>query len=382
MNQELIDPTKKKLLFVTGTRADFGKIEPLAEEAKKNGFNINFFVTGMHMMKRYGKTKIEVRRFDKAEIFEFINQREGDSLDYVLSKTILGFSDYLHENNTDLVLIHGDRIEALAASVVCGIKNLRSCHIEGGEISGTIDESLRHCNTKLCTAHFVSNKEAEKRVILLGESPERVFNIGSPELDMHAADSGVDISEVKKRYEISFNDYGIVILHPVTTEPKTIEKQAQSLFNTLKQSKRNYVVIAPNNDPGADKIFNIINKLPKTNFRILPSMRFIHFSELMKNASIIVGNSSAGVREAPFIGLPSLNVGTRQQHRAISKQIYDCDAENDAKILELLESNWGVRFKGSNLFGSGQAAKKFTKIINNSSFWQLPIQKTYHKQKK
>ena len=139
----------KKLLFVTGTRADYGKLEPLAKAAQDAGFHISFFITGMHMMKRYGETRLEVKRFAGAEFFEFVNQREGDALDFILSKTILGFSDFVHEHRPDLVIIHGDRVEALAASLVCAMRYIRSAHIEGGEVSGTIDESIRHCNTKL-----------------------------------------------------------------------------------------------------------------------------------------------------------------------------------------------------------------------------------------
>jgi UDP-N-acetylglucosamine 2-epimerase (hydrolysing) len=268
----------------------------------------------------------------------------------------------------------------LAASVVCGIRNLRSCHIEGGELSGTIDESIRHCSTKLCTSHFVSNKQAEKRVILLGESPDRIFNIGSPELDMHVAESGVEIGEVKTRYEICFQDYGIVIFHPVTTEMDTIKRQAKSLFDALNHTGRNYVVIAPNNDPGSDEIFSIIEQLPKQNFKIIPSMRFSHFSELMKNASIMIGNSSAGVREAPFLGLPSINVGTRQNKRASENQTYNCNAECINELIELVNKNWGVRNGKSEYFGTGNASVKFLEVIINKSFWELPIQKSYHEE--
>ena len=118
--------TGKKLLFVTGTRADFGKLEPLARAAHEAGFEINFFITGMHMMKRYGETRLEVKRFVGAEFFEFVNQREGDALDFILSKTILGFSDFVHEHRPDLVIIHGDRVEALAASIVCAMRYIAS----------------------------------------------------------------------------------------------------------------------------------------------------------------------------------------------------------------------------------------------------------------
>ncbi len=377
MNDANAPVTGKKLLFVTGTRADFGKLEPLAHAAQKAGFEISFFITGMHMMKRYGETRLEVKRFAGAEFFEFVNQREGDALDFILSKTILGFSDFVHEHRPDLVIIHGDRVEALAASIVCAMRYIPSAHIEGGEVSGTIDESIRHCNTKLCATHFVSSEAARQRVLALGESPDRVYNIGSPELDTHARPSGVTIDEVKSRYAIPFDDYGIVIFHPVTSAVDTIGAQAKSLFACLEASGKHFVVIAPNNDPGTDEIFSVIEALPKERFRLIPSMRFNYFSELMKNASAMIGNSSAGVREAPFLGLPSLDVGTRQNNRALAESVLVCGSFDNDRLLHFLKNEWGEKRKSDNAFGVGDASAMFVKILNGSDFWSHSLQKKF-----
>jgi UDP-N-acetylglucosamine 2-epimerase (hydrolysing) len=367
--------TGKKLLFVTGTRADFGKLEPLAKAAQLAGFEITFFITGMHMMQRYGETRLEVKRFAGAEFIEFVNQREGDALDFILAKTILGFSDFVHERRPDLVVIHGDRVEAMAASIVCAMRYIRSAHIEGGEVSGTIDESIRHCNTKLCATHFVSSEDAKARVLSLGEAPERVFNIGSPELDTHAQPSGVSIAEVKARYAIPFDDYGIVIFHPVTSEVDSMGAQAASLFGCLVQSGKHFVVIAPNNDPGTDDIFAVIEALPKDRFRLIPSMRFNYFSELMKNAAVMVGNSSAGVREAPFLGLPSLDVGSRQNNRAQADSIFGCSAFDQEKIQLFLTNQWHHRYKVDASFGNGMASDQFVKTLKKNEYWEVGTQK-------
>ena len=367
--------TGKKLLFVTGTRADFGKLEPLAKAAQLAGFEITFFITGMHMMQRYGETRLEVKRFTGAEFIEFVNQREGDALDFILAKTILGFSDFVHERRPDLVVIHGDRVEAMAASIVCAMRYIRSAHIEGGEVSGTIDESIRHCNTKLCATHFVSSEDAKARVLSLGEAPERVFNIGSPELDTHAQPSGVSIEEVKARYAIPFDDYGIVIFHPVTSEVDSMGAQAASLFGCLVQSGKHFVVIAPNNDPGTDDIFAVIEALPKDRFRLIPSMRFNYFSELMKNAAVMVGNSSAGVREAPFLGLPSLDVGSRQNNRAQADSIFGCSAFDQEKIQLFLTNQWHHRYKVDASFGNGMASDQFVKALRKNEYWEVGTQK-------
>jgi len=367
----------KRLLFVTGTRADYGKLEPLAKAAQAAGFHISFFITGMHMMSRYGETRLEVKRFVGAEFFEFVNQREGDALEFILSKTILGFSDFVHEHRPDLVIIHGDRVEALAASIVCAMRYIRSAHIEGGEVSGTIDESIRHCNTKLCATHFVSSEAAQARVLALGESPDRVFNIGSPELDTHARPSGVSIEEVKARYAIAFDEFGIVIFHPVTSEQDSMGAQAQSLFGALEASGKCFVVIAPNNDPGTEDIFAVLQKLPPERFRLIPSMRFNYFSELMKNAAVMVGNSSAGVREAPFLGLPSLDVGTRQNLRATGPSIVSASAFELTNIKAFLNLHWGERSVPNNAFGSGRSSDQFIAELKSPSYWQLDQQKSF-----
>lgn len=368
----------RKILFVTGTRADFGKLEPLAKATRDAGYKVSFFVTGMHMLEKYGATKHEVKRLSGVDVHEFINQRIGDSQDMVLSKTVLGFSDWIYEHKPDLVVVHGDRIEALAVSLVCATNYVRCAHIEGGEVSGTIDEVYRHCNSKLSTYHFVSSEAAGLRVKALGEDSEYIFNIGSPELDFHATASGISIEDVLERYEIPFADYGIAAFHPVTSERKTIGDQARSLFGALSQSGRNFVVISPNNDPGSEEIFAEIEKLDGARFRHLPSMRFSYFSELMKNAKIMVGNSSAGVREAPFLGVPSLNIGTRQTNRSDASSICNVDALDTELIVDCLNKVWGTRLPRDEGFGRGTAATSFVEILSNTDFWNAPLQKHFN----
>lgn len=367
----------RELLFVTGTRADYGKLEPLALAAVEAGSRVTFFVTGMHMLEKYGLTKEEVHRQSVFNVVEFINQRDGDPQDIILAKTISGFSDFLQENRFDLVLMHGDRVEALACSLVCATNYVRCAHIEGGEVSGTIDEQFRHCNTKLSSVHLVSSEEARGRVERLGEPADTIHVIGSPELDIHARPSGIDINEVRRRYDIAPGDYGICVFHPVTSEAAEMGEQAQSLFDALIESGQYYVVILPNNDPGSERILPIIRKLPEDRFRVLPSMRFAYFSELMRHASAIVGNSSMGVREAPFLGVPSLDVGTRQSNRGAAHSLVRCSPHDREAIRRFLADFWGRRFGRSENFGRGDAARSFVKLLSEEAFWQRPMQKYF-----
>jgi UDP-N-acetylglucosamine 2-epimerase (hydrolysing) len=168
-----------------------------------------------------------------------------------------------------------------------------------------------------------------------------------------------------------------VIFHPVTSEVDTIGAQARSLFGALEASGKNFVVIAPNNDPGTEDIFAVLEKLPSERFRLIPSMRFNYFSELMKNAAVMVGNSSAGVREAPFLGLPSLDVGTRQSARAQGPSITGCSAFDVAVITEFLTLRWGHSHATDPLFGDGQASKSFARLIQVPAFWSSALQKGF-----
>lgn len=369
--------SKKNLLFVTGTRADYGKLEPLALAAQSAGHNVVFFVTGMHMMEKYGLTKKEVHRESRFTVFEFINQRDGDPQDIILAKTVSGFSDLVKEERPDLAIIHGDRIEALACALVCATNYVLCAHVEGGEVSGTIDEQFRHCNTKLSTYHLVSSEDARDRVIRLGEDPAMVHVLGSPELDIHGKPSGVSLHEVKKRYEIKSEDFGICIFHPVTSETDTMGKQAKALFQTLIDSKKYFVVILPNNDPGSEQILDVVHSLPPDRFRVLPSMRFSYFSELMRHAAVIVGNSSMGVREAPFLGVPSIDIGSRQSNRATAVSLWHSSAFDSKTIQCFLKEQWRQRFPQSNSFGAGDTSQRFVAFLDFIDKHDKPFQKLF-----
>jgi UDP-N-acetylglucosamine 2-epimerase (hydrolysing) len=375
-----VSKVTKNLTFVTGTRADFGKLEPLITAARDYGHNISIFITGMHLIDRYGLTKIEVKRTHGVSFHEFNNQLDDDTQDIILSKTICGFSDFIDATEPDLVIVHGDRVEAMACAIVCATRYVRCGHIEGGEVSGTIDEALRHCNTKLSHYHFVSSENAAIRVRRLGEGHQSIHVIGSPELDYHRNPSGLTIEEVKLKYDIDFDEYGICIFHPVTSEQSRTKQQAKLLFNSLIESGKHFVVLLPNNDPGSQEIFCEIKQLPIDRFRVIPSMRFSYFSELLRNASCIVGNSSTGVREAPFLGIPSLNFGSRQHGRCHEPSIVHTDECDGEAILKFLSSKWGKRMPKSTEFGEGNAAKKFVEALARQSFWEQNLQKEFCEQ--
>ncbi|MBL79490.1 MAG: UDP-N-acetylglucosamine 2-epimerase (hydrolyzing) [Nitrosomonadaceae bacterium] len=374
-----IKGNKKKILFVTGTRADFGKLKGLIESIKREkDFDYGIFATGMHLLKRYGSTIHEIRKSGFVNIYPFLNQDDvvGAQMDYVLANTINGLSLYTREFCPDLIVVHGDRVETLAGATVGVLNNILVAHIEGGEISGTIDEILRHAITKLSHIHFVANNKARKRLIQLGETPKSIFVTGSPDIDLMLSKQLPALNKVKNRYRISFSEYAIFSYHPVTTELRSIKKKIATVIDALIESNMNYVVIYPNNDRGSDLIVEEILRLKELpRFRLITSMRFEYYLTLLKHSKAIIGNSSAGVREAPVYGVPTVNIGTRQNKRFNYKSIINV-SENRLKILEAIQ-NLPKKLASSKHFGKGNSAELFIKILKRKSFWNRSCQKTF-----
>ena len=368
----------KKIVFVTGTRADFGKLKSLMKAIQDDAsFELHVFVTGMHMLAKYGYTCEEVEKADFKNIHKFINQNVSDGMDHVLAKSILGLSDYVREINPDLIIVHGDRVEALAGATVGALNNVLTGHIEGGEVSGTVDELIRHAVTKLSHTHFVANEEAQKRLLQLGEKLESTYVIGSPDIDVMNSDHLPSITKVKDRYEIDFENYGVVIFHPVTTELENLQSHLDTLIKAIVNSQKNYVVIYPNNDHGSEIIFKSYEGIEKNErFRVFPSMRFEYFLQLLKNADFMIGNSSAGVREAPHFGVPTINLGTRQKNRVSFPSITNVDFD-ETKILNAIEDIDSQSCEKASIFGDGNSAEKFYEILQKQEFWKMAKQKFF-----
>ena len=370
---------KRKILFITGTRADFGKLKALIHAVKESeDFEYSIFCTGMHMLAKYGSTYKEIEKAGFGNVFHFINQMPNDSMEIALSNTIAGLTRYLNENSVDLIVIHGDRIEAMAGAIVGALRNTLVAHIEGGEVSGTIDDLIRHATSKLSHIHFVATSVAEKRLLQLGEREQAVFKIGSPDVDiMHSPDLP-DIAEVKERYDIPFDSYAIAMLHPVTTEVEAQYKHATTFVEALLESDRNYIVIFPNNDLGSSDIFRAYEVLEgKSNIKLYPSLRFEYFLTLLKNSEFIVGNSSAGIHEAPVYGVPTIDIGTRQNNRLEYQSIFNVDFDKRAIKYAIRQALVAKRFAPTDHYGTGDSAGKFVQAIQSEDLWKTPKQKSF-----
>lgn len=370
----------KKIVFLTGTRADYGKLKSLMKKIKQhNGYELSIFVTGMHMLSKYGSTHIEIEKDGFSEsIYKFINQHEGVGMDTVLSNTIMGFGNYIKEVKPDLIIIHGDRVEALAGATVGALNNVKVLHIEGGEVSGTIDESIRHAVTKFSHLHLVSNEQAKSRVIQLGEPEESIHIFGSPDLDVMFSNSLPELKDVKNHYDIPFEEYAVVMYHSVTTEVDLLSNKVKEFVDALVESNKNYIVIYPNNDEGSSIILNEYARLNcNDQFKIFPSIRFESFLTLLKNAEFIIGNSSAGIREASAYGVPSIDVGTRQSGRYENiNTIISTHEEKDMLLNSINKTSIIERLPISH-YGSGNSADIFIEILENGHIWESEQQKKF-----
>ena len=370
---------KKKLVFLTGTRADFGKLNPLIEKIENSeNFECYVFVTGMHTLSKYGSTFKEVQKTGFKNIFVYMNQTHITDPDIILANTITGFGNFAKEVQPDMVVIHGDRIEALAGAIVGSLNNILVAHIEGGELSGTIDDLIRHTITKLSHLHFVANEDAKNRLIQMGESNDRIFTIGSPDIDVMKSKELPTLNEVKKYYEIIFNEYAILIFHPITTELNILKDQIENVVSAVIESKKNFVVIYPNNDNGSDIILNEYKRIDRSKFfKIFPSLRFRFFLTLLKNAELIIGNSSVGIREAEVYGVPTINIGTRQKNRTKNTKILNVEPLKKF-IFEAIKKTKGKKIQKVSYFSyEGNSAKKFYDLLTDEKIWNISYQKQF-----
>ncbi len=263
---------KKKISFLTGTRADFGKLKSLIEVLRNNDlFEVHIFATGMHMDKKYGYTVKEIEKCGYDNVYKYITHGSGSAMDITLAKTLEGYGNYVRLLQPDLIVVHGDRVETLAGATVGALNNILVAHIEGGELSGTVDELIRHAVSKLSHTHFVANEEARQRLRQMGEVGDNIFVIGSPDMDAMKSDVLPLPEEVKAYYEIPFDKYAISMFHPVTTEFSEMDRYAREYVESLRESGCNYIIIYPNNDNGSDYILSAISTLKNR-------LAFPHFS--------------------------------------------------------------------------------------------------------
>lgn len=297
--------------FITGTRADYGKIKPIIEYfLSKNCFNIYIFVCGMHLQKKYGYT-IKFVEKDFKKNCHIVKNKQDNCEDTTATTSVIlkNYGKHLSNDNIDFVFVHGDRPDTLAAAMASSFHNIPVCHIEAGELSGSIDEALRHAVSKFSHKFLVSDNQAKKILCHLGENPKDVHVIGDTSLANNLI--------ANRRRSFLFFEYAILMYHPVTTlNPEYIHQDIQEIMSQLIATNLNYIVIMPNNDKYNEIIVQEYY-LHKNNprFKFYKSIPFDVFTDILKHSLFLVGNSSCAIKEAPYYNIPAIDIDERQNGR-------------------------------------------------------------------
>jgi len=376
---------KRKILCITGTRADYPRVKSVLKEINQRpNLELQLIVTGSHLLKEYGYSAQEIID-DGYKIDRMIQIFSGDynsplGMTKAAAKCTEGIADALSELNPDLVLLTVDRIETLGAAVAVSLMNFPIAHIQGGEVTGTIDESIRHAVTKLSHIHFPATADAAERIVRMGEKPNSVFQFGCPYIDIINSVHKTSKNELSERYGFSSQRPLIIFTqHAVTTEFGSSMGQIQKTLDALKSF--NYCEILAffsNTDAGGKEIIEAIKK--EDNFTIIPNMVSSDFLSLMACADVMVGNSSAAIREAPSFQLPAINIGTRQQGRLRAVNVIDVNHEKNAiiKAIDKALNNEIFKTKVNNVinpYGDGNSATKIVDVLEDTVLDEALVQK-------
>lgn len=393
----------KKICILTATRAEYGLLKPIIIKLMGvSEFDVRVVVTGAHLSPEFGLTYKEIEddgiKIDK-KIEILLSSDTPTSISKSMGLAMVSFADYFEELMPDMLLVLGDRYETLAVSCVAMNQRIPIAHLYGGEITeGAVDESIRHAITKLGYLHFTSTEEYRNRVIQLGENPDRVFCVGAIGIENILNEKLLSKGELE--YSIDFKldkPYAVVTFHPVTLENSSAEEQFQELLTACKQFKdMKFIFTKANADTDGRIINRMIDNFVKENKNTVAftSLGMQRYLSALKYCSMVIGNSSSGLLEAPSFGIPTINIGDRQKGRLQADSIINCEPIL-SEILEAIEKASSDEFLDKvketiNPYGDGNTSvkvvnivKKFTleKSINlKKQFFDIPIRvKDYEK---
>ena len=345
----------RKICVVTGTRAEYGLLSRLIrmiDESDKT--QLQLIATNMHLSPSYGETykEIEADGFKIDKKIPILEEGKNDAVTTLksMAKAIDGFAEAFRELLPDLVLILGDRYEMLAVAETALIERIPIAHISGGAISeGAYDDAIRHSITKMSQLHFTETEAYRKRVIQLGEQPDRVFNVGALGVENIKKLPLLSKEEIEKSIGFTLGENTILVTyHPVTLGNHTVEQDIKEFIGALEERKDIRVVFTmPNSDNGSIFILKAINGFVANNSdraRAYKSLGVKRYLSVMKYVGAVVGNSSSGIVEVPSFGLPTLNIGDRQKGRLAAESVYNCNTDK-ASILKGLDVVMSSEFK-------------------------------------
>ena len=372
----------KKLLYVSGSRAEYGIMKRLLKKLDEDSeISLDIVVTGMHLLKEYGEAYKEVEKefkITKKVNIEISNKNNYEIL-HSMSIAMEEFSKYFRDNSYDALILLGDRYEILPVAITAAFNNIPIIHIHGGEKTlGNYDEFIRHSITKMSKLHLVATEEYKKRVIQLGENPDTVKNLGSLGVANVLEMRLLNKKELEDIIEEIKKPYYVVLFHPETISEISLEEQTNNLIEALSKFREKYdfIFIGSNSDTGSDKIQKIIQKFVKeNNYKRFVSLQNFEYFSLLKYSEGLIGNSSSGIIEVPSLKVATINIDNRQLGRAKGKTIIDCDSSvlgiekaiiksQTSDYQNLLKNSINPYYQKNSLEKYYQEIKKFLKNDN------------------
>ncbi len=366
---------KRRILALTGIRSEYDILFPVFKEIlNSENLELLLVVTGAHLSENHGYTKKEIVA-DGFEIHDEIqNLLSGDSASFRvkgLAIQLQGLVQTIERLKPDILLVLGDREEAMTIALVGSYMNIPIAHLCGGDkVIGNVDDQIRHAVTKLAHLHFVTNIESAERVIKLGEEKFRVFNVGNPALDRLRDVAYLKQENLFKRLNFKIESpYLVVIQHPLSTEIESSYDQMKITLEALVETGYPAIIIYPNSDAGSQQIIRAIEEYENNeNIYIVKNLPRLEFVNLLRNASCLLGNSSAGILEAPFLKLPVINVGNRQKGRLHAENVefvvHDKEKIKKAINKALFDKEYRKTVANCiNPYGEGDSAKKIATIL-------------------
>ena len=365
---------KRKILFTLESRATYGYSKNVIK-AMKDFPNLSFktLLTGSHLSSKFGSSINEIKN-DKISIDEKVKfeiTKKNPLWSYNMGIAISKFSKIIHKIKPDIVLIFGDRIESLSVCISAVYMNFPVAHVQAGDKSGHIDDAARYAIAKLSHIHFASCEDSKKRSENLGEQRFRIFDTGAPQLDNINEDSEKCKFESLSIKKIVSKDFILVIFHPIMTEIDLVGEYMNNILKNCFALDLNVICIFPNTDLGSDEILNVINSYKLKKLKVIRNIRRELFLNLLKNCKFLIGNSSAGILEAPSFKKPVINVGIRQRGRPQSKNIVNCGYSYNS-IKQAIKKVLNQKFRDSclnvvNLYGDGKSGKRICRILEKIS---------------
>jgi len=379
----------KKVIYVTGSRAEYGVMRDLLQLINGTpGFTLSLIITGMHTSEKHGNTLQEILQ-DKLAIRAIINQKPITSVADMarsLGELICKITDILEEDKPDIILVAGDRNEALAGAIAGAYMNTLVAHISGGDITsgGHIDEITRHAISKYAHIHFPASQAAASILVKMGEDPSRIFIVGNPGIPTKYHLDAIKKEEFAARYGLDLSLPVIIVLqHSCSNEVADSAKQMKETMNAVRDLGLQSIVIYPNNDAGSEGIIDMIGHYRKYPFiRIYKNLPRDDFLILMATASVMIGNSSAGLIETPAFSLPTVNIGTRQCGRERGDNVLDVDYNRET-IREsikkaLYDGDFRERMKRcSSPYTQENTEQKIVKILASLEITDALLRKNY-----